>query len=104
MEQATIQLSVGSQDTPKSPGTGTAGPTKEDPVATDKAVTPPADTGSPATEAPITVLPTHADHLTAQQCTEKPHTKIHQVSHIASNTQSSQEDKLPIDVASDEHM
>ena len=51
-----------------------AGPAKEDPAATDKEVAPLADTGSSTTEAPIAVLSTHTDHLTAQEDTGKaPH-------------------------------
>ena len=75
MEPAIIQLSAGTQDTPKTAITGpSAGPATEDPQDTDKPVVPPADTGSPTTEALVIVLPTHADHPTAQDDTGKaPH-------------------------------
>ena len=70
-KQAIIQLSAGTQDIPKTAGTGTACPAKEDPADADKAVIAPADIGSPTTEAPTAILPTHAHHLTAQNDTGK---------------------------------
>ena len=54
----------------------TAGPATEDPASADKVAIPPADTGSPATEAPATVLPTHTQHLTTQRVQEKPYAKV----------------------------
>ena len=74
-ECAIIQLSTGTQNTEKIAITGpSVGPTTEDTTATDKAVIPPAETGSPTREAPVTVLPTHACHPTTQEDTGKaPH-------------------------------
>ena len=42
-------------------------------ASTDITVIPQADIGSPTTEAPATVLKTHADHLTTQEGTGAPH-------------------------------
>ena len=46
-----------------------AGPTTGNPAATDIAIILQEDTGSPTTEAPATVLTTHANHLTTQEGT-----------------------------------
>ena len=73
-----------------------AGPTTGNPATTNIAVIPEADTGSPPTGPPATVLTTHVDHLITQEGTgEAPHQNSTQASHITSNFLLRPEEKLP---------